>query len=102
MDLTSLYPAAPRKDAGPLAPVFLYRHTINAALFRLQEWMNEAASLDPSLDGMAFEQDQRISDVVKREQYPPAQFHPPARGDPGDAEDILQDVFYRWWRPIVC
>ena len=55
--------------------------------------MNEAASIDPS--GMAFEQDQRISDVVKRERTRLLNFIRSRVDDPGDAEDILQDVFYR-------
>jgi RNA polymerase sigma factor (sigma-70 family) len=48
-----------------------------------------------SLDRMALEQDQRISDVVKREQSRLLQFIRRRVPDPGDAEDILQDVFYR-------
>ncbi len=57
--------------------------------------MNEAASLDPSWEGMAFEQDQRISDIVKRERTRLLNFIRSRVDDPGDAEDILQDVFYR-------
>jgi RNA polymerase sigma factor (sigma-70 family) len=48
-----------------------------------------------SLERMAFEQDQRISDVVKREQSRLRNFIRRRVPDPGDAEDILQDVFYR-------
>jgi RNA polymerase sigma factor (sigma-70 family) len=44
---------------------------------------------------MAFEQDQRISDVVKREQSRLRNFIRRRVADPLDAEDILQDVFYR-------
>ena len=44
---------------------------------------------------MAFEQDRRISDVVKREQSRLRNFIRRRVPDPGDAEDILQDVFYR-------
>src|SRR5262245_54832874 len=65
--------------------------TISAALVRLHHWMNGSASLDR----MALEQDQRISDVVKREQSRLLQFIRRRVPDPGDAEDILQDVFYR-------
>ncbi len=43
---------------------------------------------------MAFEQDQRISDVVAREQSRLRNFIRRRVPDPGDAEDILQDVFY--------
>jgi RNA polymerase sigma factor (sigma-70 family) len=53
--------------------------------------MNEAASLER----MAIEQDQRISEVVKREQSRLRNFIRRRVPDPGDAEDILQDVFYR-------
>ena len=47
-----------------------------------------------SLDQMAFEQDQQISDVVKRAQSRLRNFIRRRVPDPGDAEDILQDVFY--------
>jgi len=53
--------------------------------------MNDAASLQR----MAIEQDQRISDVVKREQSRLRNFIRRRVPDPLDAEDILQDVFYR-------
>src|SRR5713226_6265634 len=43
---------------------------------------------------MAFEQDQRISDVVRREQSRLRNFIRRRVPDPRDAEDILQDVFY--------
>ena len=52
--------------------------------------MNEAA-----LERMATEQDQRISDVVTREQLRLRNFIRRRVPDPLDAEDILQDVFYR-------
>lgn len=42
---------------------------------------------------MAFEQDQRITEVVKREQSRLRNFIRRRVPDPGDAEDILQDVF---------
>ena len=44
---------------------------------------------------MALEQDQRISDVVKREQSRLRNFIRKRVPDPRDAEDILQDVFYK-------
>jgi len=47
-----------------------------------------------SLELMAKEQDQRISDVVKREQSRLRNFTRRRVPDPRDAEDILQDVFY--------
>ncbi len=58
--------------------------------------MNDAASPTyTALERMALEQDQRISDVVKREGSRLRNFIRRRVPDPGDAEDILQDVFYR-------
>jgi RNA polymerase sigma factor (sigma-70 family) len=58
--------------------------------------MNEAASPNyVALERMALEQDQRISEVVKREQSRLRNFIRRRVPDPLDAEDILQDVFYR-------
>src|SRR5579864_6435240 len=51
--------------------------------------MKDAASLR-----MAIEKDQRISEVVKREGSRLRNFIRSRVPDPGDAEDILQDVFY--------
>ena len=48
-----------------------------------------------ALERMAIEQDQRISEVVKREQSRLRNFIRRRVPDPGDAEDILQDVLYR-------
>src|ERR1035438_1465119 len=65
-------------------------------LIRLHQWMNEAASLKYLVvEPMALEQDQRISEVVKREQSRLRNFIRRRVPDPLDAEDILQDVFYR-------
>jgi RNA polymerase sigma factor (sigma-70 family) len=52
--------------------------------------MNEAARLDQ----MSFEQDQRISEVVSREQARLRNFIRRRVPDSRDAEEILQDVFY--------
>ncbi len=52
--------------------------------------MEDAASLER----MALEQDQRISEVVEREQSRLRNFIRRRVPDPRDAEDILQDVFY--------
>jgi RNA polymerase sigma factor (sigma-70 family) len=52
--------------------------------------MTDAASLER----MALEQDQRIADVVRREQSRLRSFIRRRVPDPRDAEDILQDVFY--------
>jgi RNA polymerase sigma factor (sigma-70 family) len=48
-----------------------------------------------SLEQMALEQDQRISEVVTRERSRLRNFIRRRVPDPRDAEDILQDVFYR-------
>jgi len=47
-----------------------------------------------SLERMTLEQDQRISEVVKRQQSRLRNFIRQRVPDPRDAEDILQDVFY--------
>src|SRR5258707_8532829 len=47
-----------------------------------------------SLERMALESDQRISEVVEREQSRLRNFIRRRVPDPRDAEDILQDVFY--------
>src|SRR5574337_639175 len=52
--------------------------------------MKDAASRK----AMALEQDQRISEVVEREQARLRNFIRRRVPDPRDAEDILQDVFY--------
>jgi RNA polymerase sigma factor (sigma-70 family) len=48
-----------------------------------------------ALQSMATEQDRRITDVVKREQSRLRDFIRRRVPDPRDAEDVLQDVFYR-------
>jgi len=48
-----------------------------------------------AVEPMAIEQDQRITDVVKRERSRLLNFIRRRVPDPGDAEDILQEVFYR-------
>jgi RNA polymerase sigma factor (sigma-70 family) len=52
--------------------------------------MKDAVSLR-----MAIEQDQRISDMVRREQSRLRDFIRRRVPDPRDAEDVLQDVFYK-------
>lgn len=47
-----------------------------------------------SLESMAAEQEQRISEVVEREQSRLRNFIRRRVADPRDAEDILQEVFY--------
>ena len=56
---------------------------------------NSASPGSAALEPMASEQDQRISEVVKREQSRLRNFIRRRVPDPLDAEDILQDVFYR-------
>jgi RNA polymerase sigma factor (sigma-70 family) len=59
-----------------------------------------------TMDGMTAEQDQRISEAVEREQARLRNFIRRRVPDAGDAEDILQDVFfelvaaYRLMKPI--
>jgi RNA polymerase sigma factor (sigma-70 family) len=58
--------------------------------------MDEVANAQfTKLERMALEQDQRISEVVKRERSRLLNFIRRRVPDPGDAEDILQEVFYR-------
>lgn len=52
--------------------------------------MKDAACVKP----MARDQDQRISEIFKREQFRLRNFIRRRVPDPRDAEDILQDVFY--------
>src|SRR6266498_3240181 len=53
--------------------------------------MRDAAGLRQ----MTLEQDQRIADVIKREQLRLRNFIRKRVADPRDVEDILQDVFYK-------
>src|SRR5215470_3928820 len=53
--------------------------------------MRDAASLRQ----MTFDQDQRIAEVVKREQSRLRNFIRRRVADPRDVEDVLQDVFYK-------
>jgi len=64
--------------------------TISALFIRLQLWVKDVASLEL----MALQQDRQISEVVKQEQSRLRNFIRRRVPDPGDAEDILQDVFY--------
>jgi RNA polymerase sigma factor (sigma-70 family) len=50
----------------------------------------------PSVDWMTDEQDQRISEAVEREQARLRNFIRRRVADEGEAEDILQDVFYEF------
>src|SRR5215469_5746216 len=58
--------------------------------------MSEAASPEyMEIERMALEQDQRISEVVRRERSRLLNFIRRRVPDPADAEDVLQEVFYR-------
>jgi len=59
--------------------------------------MKDAASLErlEGLEGLTREQDRRISEIVKREQSRLRHFIRRRVPDPLDAEDVLQDVFFR-------
>jgi len=59
-------------------------------LNRLQEWMDEALRRQ----WMMSDQDQRISEAIDREQARLRNFIRKRVTDQGDAEDLLQDVFY--------
>src|SRR5262245_1251338 len=59
-------------------------------------WLNTSArQATAGLEPMAREQDQRIAEVVERERSRLLNFIRRRVPDPLDAEDILQDVFYR-------
>jgi RNA polymerase sigma factor (sigma-70 family) len=49
---------------------------------------------EPRIERMSLEQDERISDVVKRDQPRLRNFIRRRVPDPRDAEDVLQEVFY--------
>jgi RNA polymerase sigma factor (sigma-70 family) len=59
--------------------------------------MKDAASLErlEPLESMTREQDRRIADIVRRERSRLLNFIRRRVADPLDAEDVLQDVFYR-------
>jgi len=57
--------------------------------------VKDAASILWITERMALEQDQQISEVVEREQSRLRNFIRRRVPDPRDAEDILQDVFYK-------
>ena len=62
------------------------------SLVRLQQWMDAALRKQWPM----VEQDERISDAVAREQSRLRNFIRRRVADPGDAEDILQEVFYEF------
>jgi RNA polymerase sigma factor (sigma-70 family) len=69
-------------------------NTISRPLARLPKWMEDVLSVAAHDGEPRSEQNQRISEVIEREQRRLLQFIRNRVGDSGDAEDILQDVFY--------
>jgi RNA polymerase sigma factor (sigma-70 family) len=67
-------------------------NTISKPQLRLPEWMENTLSVAAGEE--RGEQNRRISEVVERERRRLFQFVRKRVADPGDAEDILQDVFY--------
>jgi RNA polymerase sigma factor (sigma-70 family) len=65
-------------------------YTIFAAAVRLQEWMDEASRIT----GMS-EQDRQISEIIVKERSRLRNFIRRRVPDPSDAEDIVQEVFYK-------
>jgi hypothetical protein len=65
--------------------------TIFAASLRLQKWMNEPSSIVWNMT----EQDRRISEIVAEQRARLRNFIRRRVPDPLDAEDVLQDVFFK-------
>src|SRR6266571_6078746 len=72
----------------PVSPIQIY--TIFAAAVRLQEWMDEPSSITSMT-----ERDRQISEIIAEERSRLRNFIRRRVPDPFDAEDILQDVFYK-------
>ena len=64
--------------------------TIFAAAVRLQEWMNEPSSITSMT-----EQDRQISEIIAEERSRLRNFIRRRVPDPSDAEDIVQEIFYK-------
>ena len=76
----------------------LHTNTISRPLVRLPKWMEEVLSvatdhLEQPREPRS-EQNRRLSDVIQQEYQRLFQFIRKRVGDQGEAEDILQDVFY--------
>lgn len=81
-----------RGAANPLLPILWAQiSTIFGAFLRLQKWMNEPSSVVWNMT----EQDRRISEIVAEQRARLGNFIRRRVPDPLDAEDILQDVFYK-------
>jgi RNA polymerase sigma factor (sigma-70 family) len=74
--------------AYPRSRIQIY--TIFGAAARLQEWMDEASRIT----GMT-EQDRQISEIIVKERSRLRNFIRRRVPDPSDAEDIVQEVFYK-------
>ena len=74
--------------AYPRSRIQIY--TIFAVAVRLQEWMDEASRIT----GMT-EQDRQISEIIAQERTRLRNFIRRRVPDPSDAEDIVQEVFYK-------
>jgi RNA polymerase sigma factor (sigma-70 family) len=72
---------------SPISPIQV--STIFAVAVRLQEWMDEPASIT-----MTTEQDRQISEIIAEEGSRLRNFIRRRVPDPSDAEDIVQEVFY--------
>lgn len=84
-------PAAHEPSFGTLRVSRTEIFTIFAAVLRLQKWMNEQSSIVWNMR----EQDRRISEIVAEQRARLKNFIRRRVPDPLDAEDILQDVFYK-------
>ncbi|HMG75509.1 MAG TPA: RNA polymerase sigma factor [Pyrinomonadaceae bacterium] len=67
--------------------------TIFPALVRLQQWMDEPPP--HAMTEQGFEQDRQISEIVAAERSRLRNFIRRRVPDPQDAEDIVQEVFYK-------
>jgi RNA polymerase sigma factor (sigma-70 family) len=84
----------------------LYTSTISRPLVRLRKCMEDVLSVATDHGEQHSEQNRRLSDLIQQEYRRLFQFIRKRVGDTGEAEDILQDVFYelietyRLMRPI--
>jgi DNA-directed RNA polymerase specialized sigma24 family protein len=57
---------------------------------------------EPSSVALMTEQDRQISEVIAEERSRLRNFIRKRVNNEADAEDLLQEVFYDWWKPIGC
>ncbi len=84
----------PISTAGAIYPGILHDHTISRPLVRLPKWMEDVLSVATGRDELSSGQNRSLSNIVQRESRRLYQFIRKRVADPGDAEDILQEVFY--------